>query len=929
MAEYFEFRAFIGPPWKSSSSSNFYNWSALTDGVADDPGAVLALLTVTLTSAATTATVNATTLFPSAGGVWFGPNAAGEGWEYCTYTGKTVTTLTGLVRVANNKEHIGSHTSGATARFWYPVGGVSQSLDWSWQLDGSMNTSAWTGSISGVLAPKNVLRQNHLILIQKRIDPAASYTNFLLGWVLEATTTDSSLYDAPWTISIGSSPSMLGREKVGAINVGAVNIASSGAVEASSTLAAASKERSSLDYTAAYPSLEAKNASDDDNASVWISDRYVGTEGVHYTTGVAGTPLNDTSVAYTVDGGSVKRVLVDGMVITEVHIVPETGQTDGYRYMEIEALGDQSWAGREVRIVTDNIAENLHLGSYVQELVRGDKVIIAENLDRFNEENPSANPTATVDLRNSDVPNLLKNRAVAGGCIGLYRANSTAQVYLHYMAWGTGSQANFNSAFTDSLVNFPSPAYPTPKVTVPTAGLTMRYNWTNVTTLANNYTVSRVQTPGYFLNGNIEWLLFKMPVMDLQLKAALTSGATGLVTLTKPGGDSSAGIARSGSFVFQIGDEQFTATNSNATQINISARGVNGTVAAAHVAGDPVYIVDSSVATDAYLVRLLKWARSGGTIYPKDFKLYTSNLPQPRKPTDAGYTADYGAPITVTANVASTWTSSAIAKRSKWLLMEISLMTTNPARARLNNLQALIEETTFDAASWLVTGNAGDLITTILNQVGFPTGAVAESVTLANIDKNTTAPAFAWDLIRDIADFSSVVVICDRMSKLTVTNDTFWTSTTVPTASQLWNRSNTKNPEVIARVGEAISQLQIEWKTPDGATTGTAVYPATPDGNGEIVIISDLIYADSTAASAASQKGYLQRRFGWGIRVDCAYDYTSKAAREFHSLFYNIDPLLPEINRLFIVTDVQHSIRNRIPSTTIGGFEIERYSYEQ
>jgi len=127
--------------------------------------------------------------------------------------------------------------------------------------------------------------------------------------------------------------------------------------------------------------------------------------------------------------------------------------------------------------------------------------------------------------------------------------------------------------------------------------------------------------------------MIEMPSMQLSLKSDIASGFTGVTTLTTPGGDSSAGLARSGSTTIQIGSEQMTVTVAGAETINITARAQNGTTAAAHVASDPIYVVDGGVATDAYLINKLSWVRSGGTSYPFDSSRQVAYCPHCKEPS--------------------------------------------------------------------------------------------------------------------------------------------------------------------------------------------------------------------------------------------------------------------------------------------------------
>ena len=87
--------------------------------------------------------------------------------------------------------------------------------------------------------------------------------------------------------------------------------------------------------------------------------------------------------------------------------------------------------------------------------------------------------------------------------------------------------------------------------------------------------------------------------MGLQLYTDLTSNYTGALAISDGATLSTNGLPATGTI--QIGGEQLTYNNKTSSTINITARGANSTVAASHLATDPVYIIHASgQATDAY-----------------------------------------------------------------------------------------------------------------------------------------------------------------------------------------------------------------------------------------------------------------------------------------------------------------------------------------
>ena len=87
----------------------------------------------------------------------------------------------------------------------------------------------------------------------------------------------------------------------------------------------------------------------------------------------------------------------------------------------------------------------------------------------------------------------------------------------------------------------------------------------------------------------------------------------------------------------QIGNEQINYGGKTDTTINITARAVNGTTAAAHDSNDPVYLLDGGQATDAMLVKQIRWTRQGGPAAPASLQ----DMGQP-----AGHAAPPSAQVT-------------------------------------------------------------------------------------------------------------------------------------------------------------------------------------------------------------------------------------------------------------------------------------------
>ena len=745
--------------------------------------------------------------------------------------------------------------------------------------------------------------------MQRRTIPTGNFANFMQGWISAANIVDDHQYTAEWSIEIVSSAAMIQRDEAPIFTVGTVNIGRSGQASASSTLAASWKESGSGDYNAAYPSFDAGNAADDLDSSIWISEKYVG------------AAFNETNSGHTNDATMIDNALA----ITQIHITQPAGQVYGYQWIELTALGSANWSQQFFVLATESGA-SAGFGGFGQ-LVPGDKVIICENKERFLEENPTQNAKIIFSLEESGSYGLL-NRPLGGGGLGIFVVGSVGIFCMHYVVWGTGVSQVW---FTQLSTNYYSPTWPGTPVDALQAGSgkTLRYNWANNATPRNNWTYDMIHYPGYKIgaSGAKEWLLVELPAMELTLKADITSSFTGVTTLSKPGGDSNNGLPRSGSFTVQIGTEQMTASVSGDAGLNITARGQNGTSAVLHVAGDPVYLVDSGVATDAYNIKQIAWDHFGGTVHPKDFKIYTANVNSPRTPDETNYTLDYSTPITVTANASGSWVSSLISRRTRFILFECTLTTAAIGRVRLNSLKALVDESTFSSSTWITTGNAGDLIKGILLAIGVPSGGVTDLTTTQNLSDNNTGKGKAWTVVTDVADFCGVFIDIDLMSKVTIRNDMFWTNTTILPVS--WTRSNASEPRFSSAVDAGYSQVTMKWRNAANTQSGVVTYPTTAFFIGEVKDLGEFIYESSSSASLSAQKKWLQLKFPYLISLTAAEDNHQVTAGTFHALTWAFDPNSAPAYRVFYATEVNHTVNDRTVTTTIAGNEIERFVGEQ
>jgi len=403
VGEYYEWRAYAGPIWKAADDPSFWDWSGLHAGAAYAPLSAIphTTLTATLSAGATTATVASTSGWPNAGSFFVGPNGSGQAWERISYTGKTATTLTGLVRETVDNEQTGSHTSGAQVRFWWPLETATGELMLWEQADQNLGTVTWRAELSGVNIPLAAVRNKTLILIQTRYwngSAMSSWGNFLVGWAQNPRANDDSNRQRAWKLNVVSVAGLLERIRIPGIKVGADDLVRLGSATASDAMSAAYKEQAAGDYSG-EPGLGADQAIDGDDNTLWMGERFVGEE----------NPVAN-------DAGP--SAMGSSRGITQFHITKYTGQSSGYRWIEVTALADAT--------VNDWIVAGVDYFVNVEgqdiSLAEGERAVFVENPILFQEENSYVEGTL-LDLADYSLWNLNNNKqtvSLAGATGGTY-----------------------------------------------------------------------------------------------------------------------------------------------------------------------------------------------------------------------------------------------------------------------------------------------------------------------------------------------------------------------------------------------------------------------------------------------------------------------------------------------------------------------------
>lgn len=879
---------------------------------------------------------------PSSGGVWVGGNGSGQAWEYIQYSGKTnvslySVTLTGCVREPEiNREHNGAHTAGAAVKFFWELdtmngGGFRYSLD----LDDTDSVIDWNGDASGWVFPQAALRDRHLFIYATRDVPTEPFLIELVGFLRAPQGEQDYTGAGPWSVALTSASQVINRYTAPGMRRGVMNVARGASVQAVAALGAWWKERGSGDYIDAEPDLGASSAVDSDKKTLFIADAFVGTEPDHYQHSKVDTPtgeklsLDDPSIRTSNDAYGRATMMPGAMIISEIHHQRAVGQPGGYGYIELTALDDLDLGtGTDLYIATDD--HTRFLPFVISPVVTGDKIVICENEDKFRAENPSAEPKQLIDISKGAYSTFFSDLSVAGDTLGLfYEFEAVTSRFYHVVTWGTGGTAeittlNNPSMYTSDLVF--SPALP-----VATAGQTYHYNYARSSTAADNWDVGNIQTAGYLLGK--AWMLLELPPLGLKLAADISDAFTGNVKITDDSGETTAGLAlSSGTFDIQIGDEIITASGRTATTINLATRNVGG-IQTAHSAGDPIYILQDGIAINALPIRAVRLFRAG-TIIPANFTLRTTAASYPpRTPDQAHYAADYEFSASVTGNTAQTATYNfAPTRRVRWLLVEFDAMSESPARPRLNEVEALIDEAYCDEATWLGNGStASEFAAQLLTNIGYPAAAITAQTT-AGSGEHATSSRLAWDVLAAYSEYAGLVSEVTRDSKIVIGSSGYWTGE-ISIPIQTWTPDNSRRVQPLKAPPAPVSQVKIKWQSRDGASNGVVVFPDSPDETGEVLEMPEQVYDNAAQAQDRAEKAYWRRKYPYTWIVESAQDARDMTPGWMHLLTgWKLHPDMQAVQRLCLVRSVEHFIEQDEEThdlewrTTVTLEEIERFA---
>lgn len=896
MSTFVQWKAYVGPHFLH------FDWAQLGYGFGTNLD-YSTTLSGTLSAGATTASTANGASFYTQGGLWIGPGTS-QSWEYCRYTGKSGNSFTGLTRETINVENSGIHASGAKVYAFFPLENCDDGeLHITEEMDDKYGAVTWSATISGVNFPQTCIRNNHIIVIQARLGSAGGFTNLLVGFIDSPTVKDDYQRQRAWSLRIVDASFLMAAQRVKGIKAGDLDIAKDGTANGSAALVLPSEERASGDFVAAAPNLDAGQTIDKGNDTLWLSERYLGTP-MSFT-----YPNNDPK-----NNGLLK--------FDEIYINPPTGAPAGCRYIRLRLM-DGSFKGYALYCANGGSGSVEWLLNGTGSVGQGQVAILCEDAEVFRKLNPLSDAASVIQNRA-----WFQNMRVAGQHLRLRRG--ALGLWEGQVAWGDGY-----GYINHPDLNSPAP-YGTP-IAAPTPGQTLRYihSRTSGSGAAAWWDVGMVRTGGYDItNGTIDdtvrqWVKIDLPGMGLKLDGDITATVPttgGLLAIKDDSGPCTSGLPASGTI--QIADEQITYSSKTDAGVIVAARHANGTTAASHTDEDAIYIIDAAnnnIATDAHLVKSVGWRRFNGTIYPKDFIVQRSAQPgDVRSPGDSGYGSDYTNIQTVNGNVASSWSATfSPSMRIKHLLIEIKTMTTDPARARLNDIFAMLDPALYTNATWLADGTtAGAIIQNILLNAGLQATAITVNAGTPALTNITTADDNAWTVATDMAEFAGCRIVVDRASEVIISPDTSWTTT--PSATHIWDEQTAESVDISYRNGISVSQYKVKWRSPDDGDRGEEVYPATAGTVGSVMESEELVFANAAAAQAAARKYYLLNKYPYTLVVSSAEAWPEFRPGAIHNVKWTLHNEMKQIDRLYLVVGCDHVISNMDWQSSFNLVQLER-----
>lgn len=910
----YQFQVFIGPKLTYPDSAYHFDWNLARTIY---PPALVRTLSGTLAAPPTASSVplSSTSSYPSKGGVWVKSTpAAGTRYEYIEYGGLSGNSLVNLFR-----EEGWSHAAGSTVAPFMELEGDNGTITVNETIDDTLALSSWSAQIAGYRAPESLLRPGHICLVQRRKWDTASkswgsgWSWLLVGVVQNPRIQDDAKRAANWNFTIVPVLDYRKNTKIKGVRVGNFDVGPNSSAQSSTPLAVAYKEAQNNDFDAAEPGFDASNLLTDEVDKLWINNKFLGGSNpslngtqewphVHSVTG-----FNNTQYA--------------GYLMTQLYINLPAGNPKGAAWMELTCYVSQL---TNLRLVAQN-GQEMITGRSVQDIPYGGKVIICDNLERFEAENPGhgAHDVLTAEGRESGI-NIFNILSPSIGGLAIFSRGTGIQGSI--ALWGGQSYAAMKATRTDLTWSrvFSGATAAAPALT----GQTLRYLFNPpAPTQGNDYwTVDYVHTPGYDLPGNSgigssgdppPWVQIELPGLGLELASNILANAT-TIPIKDASGPSTNGLPTSGTI--QIGTEQ----------INYSAKGEESLTcsptAQPHVAGDKIYLLEGGTITDALPIKQIQFLPARSGIRPELIRVSLSRLPGgARRPNEGdGYVYDYQliTDITYSALTGGVYNVPVANRRIKTALFIVrSLNSNEPKRPRLQQIKLLVDRDQYDQTYWASDPDASLFLRDVLSRVGYAAGSIITSGSFPDLESQQTATTSAYDILLDTARQYLLRVSVGWDSRITITPTAFWTTLTHAPAVY-WYRHTLQNASIQKRGGNRVKQMEIEYST--AGASATYYYPTVANRDGTQTPAGPYRVSSAGLMSAIAINLYNIETADYVFSADVAGTGSTVKPGDIHAVTWDWGDQ-EDKQRKFVIVAVEHKITKMHWFTKIGqALQIER-----
>lgn len=782
------FRAYIGPrPVAYDDPEAFGKWdyaSAIGSEFALPPYLGARNLTATLAAGTANGMAISGSALPAQAGVWVGPNGTGEGWEYIAYQNSH--SGANSLRREVQSPHTGVHTSGAPVYFWFPLDQNNGALTISKEMSDNMASAVWTGKLAGVRAPSHVLKPEHLFMVTWTLDtdaPESSWGMLCIGVIEKITMRNDTQQLAEWDIEVASVARLYQNSTVPNMRIGPLDIALEASADASSTLGAAWKltypQRiqaeagtiPEIDVVELQADMGPGNVVDGNENTLWVSDGWVG-------------PRNqfENSAERNAWASLFMYPPRDGLFGTRyIEIINHDGldMVRYYVYCKYSYGDGTTYRGQWFDVTDGDMFEDNGIPGGSDAFDVEDRLIIAENADKFNSLFPSAKPKYLIDAaglsgRDADAVRRLwwEAGAIFMAWSGTAGGGSPGEGYLIH--WGHTTYAEIEAAWDAqalSSIDLPdsnlyialAPAKPgmVLRREMQTGDPVWAYTWDYIH--HPGYEISNDQNDDRFAN----WLKVKLPEMTHVLALDIDATTTTIYLVDGQSVPNVEGISIHGQpgSIF-IDDEIITFTGKNYDLGTLTGC----VVTQKHKAGAKVYVRWRTtwygqpgggtypfdvpfrdkvfdLATSAYPIQRLRWGRgyyangTGRHPYPGSFVIRFSLYDDARTAYEDSHEADYFTEMVVDSDswlanhgeniqvpnasidMTTTYFNSANdGFRPRTVLMEFRKMFDGGGaevtdRPRLNYLVAEVDRRYFNPATWLTIAAGGASNTLLISQL--------------------------------------------------------------------------------------------------------------------------------------------------------------------------------------------------------------------